>query len=162
MKPFHTIAIPHTDILEGKLTMDTFAADLWETHVGRAAAEYKDPDLFFKKTYMTEGLKNLVSVVKKRIAGSGGDPVIKIQTPFGGGKTHTLIALYHNAKSWNVKRVVLSGSSMGTTETLWGSMEKQLTGKTDRLTGKIAPGREALRKANYVIFIRLPQLSLPG
>ena len=106
MKPFHTIAVPHQDILDGKLTMDVFAADLWETHLGRAPAEYKDPATFFKKTYLTQGLKNLLNIVEKRLKGEGGDPVIQIQTPFGGGKTHALIAMYHKAKEWKAKTVV--------------------------------------------------------
>lgn len=146
MKPFHIIAVPHKDILEGKLTMEVFAADLWETHLGRSPAEYKDSDMFFKKTFLTEGLKNLLEVVEKRIRGKGGDPVIQIQTPFGGGKTHALIAMYHKAKQWQAKRVVISGTAMAPTETIWGLIEKQLTGKIDKLSGNIAPGTEVLRK----------------
>jgi predicted AAA+ superfamily ATPase len=45
MKPFHTIAVPHKDILEGRLTMDVFAADLWDTYLGRAPEEYSDADV---------------------------------------------------------------------------------------------------------------------
>jgi predicted AAA+ superfamily ATPase len=65
MKPFHTIAVPHRDILEGRLTMDVFAADLWEVFKGRGADEYKDQELFFQKTYQTEGLKHLSAIVEK-------------------------------------------------------------------------------------------------
>ncbi len=161
MRPFHTVAIPETDILEGKFTMNVFAADIWETHTGRTVSEYKDPELFFKKTYMTEGLKILVDVVEKRLKGDGGDPVIQIQTPFGGGKTHALITLYHNAKNWNAKRVVLSGTAMSSTETIWGSMEKQVTGKIDKLMGNVSPGREALRvilENNQPILILIDEL----
>ena len=95
MTAFHTIAVPHEDILAGRLTLDVFAADLWEVHKGRAPDEYRDPTRFFQKTYQTEGLSNLLAVVEKRLRGEGGDPVIQIQTPFGGGKTHALIAMYH-------------------------------------------------------------------
>ena len=80
---FHTIAIPHDDILQGKLTMDVFAADLWEVFKSRGVEEYRNPDLFFQKTYETEGLKTLLDVVEKRLKGKGGDPVLQIQTPFG-------------------------------------------------------------------------------
>ncbi len=59
MKPFHTIAIPHKDILEGRLTMDVFAADLWEVSQRRGPDEYKDAETFFNKTYLTQGLNNL-------------------------------------------------------------------------------------------------------
>src|SRR5437867_8018467 len=146
MKPFHSIAIPHRDILDGKLTMEVFAADLWETYVGRATQEYKDATTFFKKTYVTQGLKNLLSVVEKRLKGKGGDPVIQIQTPFGGGKTHALIAMYHKAKQWNARLVVIAGTSMSPNETIWGSIEKQITSKIEKLSGNVSPGREALRK----------------
>ncbi len=146
MKPFHTIAVPHRDILEGKMTMNIFAADLWETYLGRTFPEYKDPNLFFKKTYITEGLKNLLDVVEKRLKGQGGDPVIQIQTPFGGGKTHALIALFHSANQWRSKCVVLSGTSMNTSQTMWGEIENQITGKIVALKGSVSPGRESLRK----------------
>lgn len=100
--------------------MNVFAADLWETYLGRTFPEYKDPNLFFKKTYITECLKNLLDVVENRLKGRGGDPVIQIQIPFGGGKTHALIALFHRAKQLGCKCVVLSGSSMSTSQTMWG------------------------------------------
>jgi len=146
MKAFHTIAIPHRDILEGRLTMDVFAADLWEVTQQRGADEYRDVETFFKKTYLTEGLKNLLTVVEKRLRGSGGDPVIQIQTPFGGGKTHALIAMYHKAAEWGAKKVDIVGTALSTEETLWGILEKRLTGKTVKLTGQVAPGKEAIRK----------------
>ena len=53
MKPLHTIAVPRKDILEGRLTMDVFAADLWEVSQNRGPDEYKDAETFFKKTYLT-------------------------------------------------------------------------------------------------------------
>lgn len=126
--------------------MDVFAADLYEVSQGRGPDEYRDAEMFFKKTYLTEGLKNLLGVVEKRLSGKGGDPVIQIQTPFGGGKTHALIAMYHKALEWGAKRVVVVGTSLSTKETLWGVIEKQLTGKNEKLTGNVAPGREAIRK----------------
>ena len=145
MKPFHTVAIPHRDIVEGKLTMEVFAADLWETYNGRAPLEYGDAATFFKKTYLTQGLKNLLSVIEKRLRGSGGDPVVQIQTPFGGGKTHALIAMFHRAKEWEAKTVVIVGTAMSPQETLWGTIEKQLTGNVSQLSGNVSPGREKLR-----------------
>ncbi|MCK5722645.1 MAG: ATP-binding protein, partial [Gammaproteobacteria bacterium] len=128
MKPFHTIAVPHKDILEGRLTMDVFAADLWEVYRNRGPDEYKDAETFFIKTYQTQGLENLLNVVEKRLLGEGGNSVIQIQTPFGGGKTHALIAMYHKATEWDAKRIVMVGTALGTDDTLWGLMEKQLTG----------------------------------
>jgi hypothetical protein len=146
MKPFHTVAIPDKDILEGRLTMDVFAADLWETYSGRAPEEYRDSQTFFKKTYLTEGLKNLLAVVQKRLQGAGGDPVIQIQTPFGGGKTHALIAMYHKAKEWKANTAVVVGTVLSAEDTVWGTIEKQLTGSVKLLAGNASPGREKIRK----------------
>ena len=144
MIPFHTIAIPHRDILAGRLTLDVFAADLWEVFKGRAPDEYKDAGQFFEKTYQTDGLKHLLSIVEGRLNGQGGDPVIQIQTPFGGGKTHALIAMYHKAGEWNAQKVVLVGTPMSASDTLWGGLEKQLTGKVAHFDGLTSPGRDAL------------------
>lgn len=141
MTAFHTIAIPHDDILQGKLTMDVFAADLWEVFKGRGVDEYKKPELFFQKTYETEGLKTLLDVVEKRLKGKGGDPVLQIQTPFGGGKTHTLIAMYHKAAEWGAKRVVMVGTTMSPKDTLWGMLEEQITGKKKNFKDMVSPGR---------------------
>jgi hypothetical protein len=145
MNSFHTIAVPHKDILEGRLTMDVFAADLWDVFNKRGTDEYKDADTFFEKTYITEGLQNLLDIVQQRLNGKGGDPVIQLQTPFGGGKTHALIAMYHNAPSWNAKTVVVVGTSLSPNQTLWGLLEKQLTGSIRTLGGQVAPGKDALR-----------------
>ena len=144
MTPFHTIAVPHRDILEGRLTLDVFAADLWEVFRGAAPDEYKDPTQFFQKTYQTDGLKNLLSIVEGRLKGQGGDPVVQIQTPFGGGKTHALIAMYHKVGEWNVQKVVLVGTPLSASDTLWGGLEQQLTGSVARFDGLTSPGRDAL------------------
>jgi len=147
MKPFSTVAIPHKDILEGRLTMDVFAADLWEVFKGRAPAEYQDPIIFFRKTFKTSGLTNLLDMVKKRLKGKGGDSIIQLQTPFGGGKTHALITLYHKAAEWNTNVVVIDGTSLDPKKiTVWEEMEKQLTGNINKLKGRTSPGREELRK----------------
>ncbi len=56
MTSFHTIAVPHQDILDGKLTLDVFAADLWEVNQERGPDEYRDAETFFQKTYVTQGV----------------------------------------------------------------------------------------------------------
>ena len=146
MRPFSTIAIPHRDILEGRLTMDVFAADLWEVFRGRAPDEYQDPQVFFRKTYITKGLENLLKVAEKRLKGEGEDPVIQLQTPFGGGKTHALIALYHKAKEWKANVIVIDGTALDPKDiTLWEEMERQIKSKVSVLAGQTAPGREKLR-----------------
>lgn len=147
MKPFHTIAIPHQDILEGKLRMEEFAADLWETFQNRASSEYSDPQLFFQRTYMTEGLKNLIDRVEKRVKGKGGDATLQLQTPFGGGKTHSLIALLHKAREWKVNVSVVVGTNLDAqSDTIWALIEKQLTGKVTLLKNQTAPGKEKLKQ----------------
>ena len=151
---FHTIAVPHKDILEGRLTMDVWAANLWEVFNGRGPDEYKDSVSFFKKTYLTQGLENLMNIVGKRLKGDGGDPVIQIKTPFGGGKTHALIALYH--KHADVKRVVMVGTEMIATEqTPWGILEQQLTGKVEQFKGQGYSGgiRELLVQHQPVLIL---------
>jgi len=155
---FHTIAIPHDDILQGRLTMDVFAADLWEVYKGRGVEEYRNPDLFFQKTYETEGLKILLGVVEKRLKGQGGDPVLQIQTPFGGGKTHTLIAMYHKAAEWGAKRVVIVGTKMAARDTLWGMLEEQVAGKIKHFGDLVSPGatdqfRQMLANAGPVMIL---------
>ncbi len=147
MKPFTQIAKPHKDIIEGRLTMDVFAADLWQVATGKAPEEYQDPDLFFNKTYITTGLKNILEIARNRLDGKSGDSTIQLQTPFGGGKTHTLIALYHKAREWKAKVAVLDGTALNPKEKkLWEELESQLTGKIEITRGDTAPGKEALIK----------------
>lgn len=145
MRPFYHVADLHEDIKAGRLTLDVFGADLWAVYTGRAPDEYKDPDLFFKRTYLTEGLKQLLQDAEKRLNGKGGDPVIQLQTPFGGGKTHSLIALYHKAREWNAKVVVLDCEALNPNkDRLWQAMERQLEGKVELTAGESTPGKEAL------------------
>ncbi|MCB0787388.1 MAG: ATP-binding protein, partial [Flavobacteriales bacterium] len=92
------IAVPHEDVQRGTFQQAEFAADLSRVHAGKATAEYQDAELFFARTYVTEGMRLLLGSVIERITGQGGDPVIQLQTAFGGGKTHTLLAVYHMAK----------------------------------------------------------------
>ncbi len=98
LKPWREIAVPHEDVLKGTFQQAEFAADLSRVHRGSATPEYQDPELFFRRTYITEGMRLLLDSVVKRLAGRGGDPVVQLQTAFGGGKTHTLLAVYHLAQ----------------------------------------------------------------
>lgn len=145
MKAFHTIAVPHDDITNKRLTMDVFAADLWDTFKNRGPEEYTDSKTFFKKTRITQNLQNILDDVQNRLNGKGGDGFQHIETPFGGGKTHAMIALYHSANDWGAHRVVIVGTSMDPEQTIWGMIEEQLDGKIDKMTGKLAPGREKIR-----------------
>jgi predicted AAA+ superfamily ATPase len=95
LKPWREVAIPHPDVLEGTFQQAEFAADLSAVRAGRAPREYQDPVAFYERTYITEGMRLLLTQVAERLNGRGGEPVIQLQTAFGGGKTHTLLAVYH-------------------------------------------------------------------
>ena len=82
MKPWWQVAVPHRDIREGKIS--DFAADLNSVVKGEASIEYVDPETFFKRTYLTEGLKNIISDVLIALTKEGEKgKVIQLQTPFG-------------------------------------------------------------------------------
>ncbi|QKS27499.1 MAG: ATP-binding protein [Candidatus Accumulibacter similis] len=98
LKPWREIAVPHEDVLKGTFQQAEFAADLSRVHAGTATGEYQNPALFFQRTFITEGMRLLLDSVVKRLSGKGGDPVIQLQTAFGGGKTHTMLAVYHMAR----------------------------------------------------------------
>src|SRR5207237_1898609 len=98
MKPWREIAVPHSDVLEGTFQQSEFAADITAVRTGKASPEYQDPTAFFQRTFITEGMRLLLTSVARRLNGQGGDPVIQLQTAFGGGKTHTMLAVYHLAK----------------------------------------------------------------
>lgn len=95
--PWREVVEPHPDVATGEFQQAEFAADLAKVHSGSAPAEYRDPKQFFSRTYLTEGLSSLLVGAAKRLSGSGGDPVVELQTNFGGGKTHSMLALYHMA-----------------------------------------------------------------
>ncbi len=95
------VVTPHKDIIDGNFNEAIFAADLGDVISVNAPIEYKDPVTFFKKTYLTNGLKNLLENTLLRLNGGKGDPVIQLQTPFGGGKTHALLTLYHTVKNYS-------------------------------------------------------------
>jgi predicted AAA+ superfamily ATPase len=95
LKPWREVVTPHKDVASGRYQQAEFAADLWQVHLGEGTDEYKKPVEFFRRTYLTESLKRLLIGAVRRISGQGGDPVVQLQTNFGGGKTHSMLALYH-------------------------------------------------------------------
>lgn len=95
LKPWREVVTPHPDVASGRYQQAEFAADLWQVHLGEGADEYRDPVEFFRRTYLTESLKRLLIGAVQRLSGKGGDPVVQLQTNFGGGKTHSMLALYH-------------------------------------------------------------------
>ena len=95
LKPWREVVTPHQDVASGRYQQAEFAADLWQVYIGQGAAEYRDPVEFFRRTYLTESLRWLLAGAAQRLAGGGGNPVVQLQTNFGGGKTHSMLALYH-------------------------------------------------------------------
>lgn len=100
LKPWFAVATPHEDIREGRLSEAVFAANLWTVLQGSAPDVYLDPVAFFSKTYLTEGLTTVLRKVARALSGTAdaGDRILSLQTAFGGGKTHALVALWHLAR----------------------------------------------------------------
>ncbi len=95
LRPWRDIVMPHPDVASGRYQQAEFAADLWQVYLREGSDEYKDPVEFFRRTFITEGLQKLLANAMMRLAGNGGDPVVELQTNFGGGKTHSMLALWH-------------------------------------------------------------------
>jgi hypothetical protein len=91
--------VPRRDVTDGSFTEADFAADLASVLKKTAPDEYRKPEKFFAQTYPTEGLKTLLKSVCSRLSGSGESisPIFRLDTTYGGGKTHALIALAHAA-----------------------------------------------------------------
>jgi predicted AAA+ superfamily ATPase len=95
LKPWREVVSPHPDVASGRYQQAEFAADLWQVHIGEGSDEYRKPVEFFRRTYLTDSLTRLLIGAVQRLNGKGGDPVVQLQTNFGGGKTHSMLALYH-------------------------------------------------------------------
>ena len=156
LRPWTEVVRPHPDVASGDLAMGTYAANLARVaYRGEdSAAVYADPDEFFASTYFTETMRALLVDVFGALSGRPGDRVLQLRTPFGGGKTHTLLALFHlataRAQALNVPELtdvpdpgevrvaVLSGEYLDPQRgrgvdgrrisTLWGELAFQLGG----------------------------------
>ena len=97
LKPWREVIQPHDDVARGEFTASEFAADLTLVRTGEATSpEYGVPVEFFTRTYLTEGLHDLLFRALLRLSGdNNASPVVNLQTNFGGGKTHSMLALYH-------------------------------------------------------------------
>jgi len=147
---------PRADVLAGELGQDSFAARLKDVINQQADAVYQNPQRFFDNTYPTEGLKLLLDEAMGRLTGVKpmNSPLIRLETAFGGGKTHNLIALYHIVHGYKppenfldpaliisnpINSVGLVGYDLNpsdglhhgnvTTYTLWGELAYQLGGE---------------------------------
>ena len=93
--PWHQVVRLRDDIRSGELSLAVFAADLYDVVMGRARPVYQDPAEFFALTYPTFNLRELAKDVLGRLAGKNEKAVRQLELTYGGGKTHTLITLYH-------------------------------------------------------------------
>ena len=149
LKSWRDVMEPHPDVARGRYRQAEFAADLGQVIRGAGGSEYTEPVEFFSRTYLTGGLKTLLVETLKRLSDGNGNPVIQLKTAFGGGKTHSLLALYHlfggkiRAEQSSTVREVLNAAEVsflpkvhtaaivGTWEnplqkTLWGTIAAQL------------------------------------
>lgn len=95
MKPWREVITPHADVASGRYQQAEFAADLWQVYLGEGSDEYRNPSEFFRRTFLTASLSKLLAGAMERLTSNGGDPVVQLQTNFGGGKTHSMLALFH-------------------------------------------------------------------
>ena len=118
LRSWRSVICPHNDVLQDTYKKSEFAADLWQVSRGEGSIEYRDPAEFFRRTYITEGLRDFLVQALRRVTGRDGEPVIQLKTAFGGGKTHSMLALYHLMKGGlNPERVpairpVLNGAGI--------------------------------------------------
>ena len=92
---WRNVVTPHRDVVSGTYNQAEFAADLWQVYKREGSKEYRDPAEFFGRTYLTESLRKMLVNAVRRLASGRADPVVQLQTNFGGGKTHSMLALYH-------------------------------------------------------------------
>lgn len=95
LRSWRDVMVPQSDVQNSNYQLAEFAADLGAVHRGESTSEYQQPRDFFQRTFLTTGLHHLLANALQRLSGQGGDPIIDLQTNFGGGKTHSLLALYH-------------------------------------------------------------------
>jgi predicted AAA+ superfamily ATPase len=96
LKPWREVIVPQMDVRSGDLRGAEFAADLFYVALREGSSEYVNPVEFFRRTYLTEGLRDLLTWCVRRISGDrNAPPVVNLQTNFGGGKTHSMLALWH-------------------------------------------------------------------
>lgn len=154
MKLFSDIVVPNKDIVDRqqKNVMFTFEPYIFPKYLENAyfsliEERYLYPDLFFQKTVLTDDLKELIDVTEKRLFERGGVPVILLQTPLGGGKTHSLVTLWYRLRHRDIRLFVYEGEIFHPkTNIIWEEMEKQLTGKVEKCMGYSIPSVETIKE----------------
>ncbi len=107
--PWYKVVTPRREVREGRsFSPDEFAIALEQVVAGTAPADYRDPAQFFSRTCFTRALNDHVGMVLRRLAGEtqNTSPVLTLVTQFGGGKTHTLTALFHLARTGRKARTL--------------------------------------------------------
>ena len=114
IKPWLEVVTLHPDVLSEEFSEDIFALDLGPLADGNpnVAVVYRDPEHFFRASYLTTGLKSLLRDVLSRLGGGAGSRVLKLITPFGGGKSHTLAALLHAGRDRKALDVIPEGKGL--------------------------------------------------
>jgi len=148
LKPWREIVTPHPDVASGSYQQAEFAADLWQVYLDQGSDEYRDPTEFFSRTYLTEGLRQLLCNALLRLSGQGGDPVIELQTNFGGGKTHSMLALFHLCLGIPADKL----PGLETIFTSTGIAEPPKNVNTVVLVGnKISPGQPQIKSDGTIV-----------
>jgi hypothetical protein len=114
LKPWVEVVSLHSDVTSENFSEDIFALDLGPLadKSPNVPAVYKDPEHFFRASYLTKGLRSLLEDVLSRLSGGKGNRVLKLLTPFGGGKSHTLAALYHACNNRPALDLIPEGKSL--------------------------------------------------
>jgi len=134
MRNIFDACVPREEVLQGELREQQFAASLTKVLRGTADPVYGDGQTFFANTFATSGLKALLREGLGRITGAspGSAPVIRLETSFGGGKTHNLIALYHLCRG-GIDPQAVKG---------FVSPELVPSGRLDKIAGVVGPDLE--------------------
>jgi predicted AAA+ superfamily ATPase len=148
LKPWREVVTPHKDVASGRYQQAEFAADLWQVHIGEGTDEYRSPVEFFRRTFLTQSLNQLLTGAIRRLSTGSGDPVVQLQTNFGGGKTHSMLALYHLFSG------AKPGDLLGVDPLLADAEVKTLPDRVSRVVlvgNKISPGNPATKPDGTVV-----------
>jgi hypothetical protein len=140
--PWIEVVALHPDVLSENFSEDIFALDLGPLADGNpnVAPVYRDPEQFFRASFLTSGLRSLLTDVLARLEGGAGNRVLKLLTPFGGGKSHTLASLFHAAKSRKALDVIPEGKDLPhPTNVRVAVFDGQFF---DATNGKMVPGQD--------------------
>jgi len=147
LRPWRDVVSPHQDVASGRYQQAEFAADLWQVYLGEGTDEYRNPSEFFRRTYLTESLKRLLLNGLRRLSDGSGDPVVHLQTNFGGGKTHSMLALYHLFSG-------VTGSELAGVDTIMKEADVTALPQAKRVVlvgNKISPGNPVKKSDGTVV-----------